>query len=180
MSLPCSLLLAGALLFLAPLTGFTAPQGTVPDREGAVRQDKAAHENDARWIYNDYERGFAEAKKQNKPLLVVLRCVPCKACMGIDAQVVLGESDLGPLLDKFVCVRVINANALDLARFQWDYDLSFSAIFFNGDGEVYGRYGSWKHQRDSQDQTTASFRQAMEAALKIHAGYPANKAALAG
>jgi hypothetical protein len=174
-----SSLLAGAL-FLAPLAAFAVPQGTVADREGALRQDKAAHENDARWIYNDYERGFAEAKRQNKPLLVVLRCVPCKACMGIDAQVVLADSDLGPLLDKFVCVRVINANALDLARFQFDYDLSFSAIFFNGDGTVYGRYGSWKHQRDSQDQTTASFRRAMEGALKLHAGYPADRDSLAG
>lgn len=176
MSRPRSLLLA-AVLLLAPSAAFAE---TVADREGAVRQDKAAHENDARWIYNDYERGFAEAKKQNKPLLVVLRCVPCKACMGIDAQVVLAESDLGPLLDQFVCVRVINANALDLARFQFDFDLSFSTLFFNGDGTVYGRYGSWKHQRDSQDQTTASFRRAMEAALKIHAAYPGNKDTLAG
>jgi hypothetical protein len=27
------------------------------------------------WIYNDLDRGFAEAKKTGKPLLVVLRCV---------------------------------------------------------------------------------------------------------
>ena len=35
--------------------------------------------------------------------------------MGIDASV-LGEPSLEPLLDQFVCVRVINANALDLSR----------------------------------------------------------------
>src|SRR4051812_14616645 len=45
----------------------------VKDREGAVRQDKAAMENDARWIYNDVPRGFAEAKQSGKPLLVTLR-----------------------------------------------------------------------------------------------------------
>jgi hypothetical protein len=39
-------------------------------------------------------------------------------------------------------VRVINANSLDLAKFQFDYDLSFSTIFFNADGTVYGRFGS--------------------------------------
>ena len=50
---------------------------TVKDREGAVRKDKATMENDARWIYNDVDRGFAEAAKAGKPLLVVLRCVPC-------------------------------------------------------------------------------------------------------
>src|SRR5690349_15343400 len=85
---------------------------TVQDREAAVRKDKAILENDARWIYNDYHRGFAEARRTGKPLLVVLRCVPCLACAGIDAAVLLQETELGPLLDQFVCVRVIDANAL--------------------------------------------------------------------
>src|SRR5690606_12816056 len=74
----------------------------VKDREGAVRQDRAAMENDARWIYNDPERGFAEARNSGKPLLVVLRCVPCLSCVGLDAEV-LQEPSLGPLLDRFVC-----------------------------------------------------------------------------
>jgi hypothetical protein len=172
-----SLLLAGVALVIGAPVLFGE---TVKDREGAVRQDRASLENDRRWIYNDFARGLAEAKKTGRPLLVVLRCVPCKACMGIDAQVVLPEGELGALLDRFVCVRLINANALDLALFQFDYDLSFSTLFFNGDGTIYGRYGSWKHQRDSQDQTTASFRHALEGALAIHAGYPANRASLAG
>ncbi|HUR47050.1 MAG TPA: Trx7/PDZ domain-containing (seleno)protein [Candidatus Saccharimonadales bacterium] len=125
-------------------------------------------------------KGFTEAKRTGKPLLVVLRCVPCLACAGIDSAVLLQETELAPLLDKFVCVRVINANALDLSLFQFDYDLSFSTLFFNGDGTVYGRYGSWKHQRDPQDKTTANYKAALEAALAIHHGYPANKASLAG
>ena len=158
----------------------TASAETVKDREGAVRTDKATMEKDARWIYNDYEKGFAEAKRTGKPLLVVLRCVPCLACAGIDAQVLLQETELTPLLDKFVCVRVINANALDLARFQFDFDLSFSTLFFNGDGTLYGRYGSWMHQKNPQEKTTASYKHALEAALELHKGYPANKASLAG
>src|SRR3954469_23998877 len=152
---------------------------TVKDREGAVRGDKAAMENDARWIYNDWKKGFEKAKWENKPLLEVLRCVPCLACAGIDASV-LQETELHPLLDKFVCVRVINANALDLALFQVDYDLSFSTLFFNGDGTVYGRYGSWTHQKSPQEKTTAGFKKAMEGALALHRKYPANKADLAG
>jgi hypothetical protein len=152
----------------------------VKDREGAVRQDRAAMEKDARWLYNDFQRGFAEAKRTGKPLLVVLRCVPCLSCAGIDAQVLKqAELDLAPLLDQFVCVRVINANALELALFQFDYDLSFSTMFFNGDGTVYGRYGSWTHQRDSQNTTISGYQRAIEAALAIHRGYPANKATLA-
>jgi hypothetical protein len=151
----------------------------VKDREGAVRQDRAAMENDARWIYNDFERGFAEAKKSGKPLLVVLRCVPCLSCVGLDAEV-LTEPSLSPLLDQFVCVRVINANALDLARFQFDYDLSFSTLIFNADGTLYGRYGSWTHQVDPEARETIGYRRALEAALALHRGYPANRASLAG
>src|SRR3954447_18389935 len=153
---------------------------TVKDREGAVRSDRASLENDPHWIYNDFERGFAEARATGKPLLVVLRCVPCLACAGLDGQIAVQEPELRPLLDQFVCVRLINANTLDLARFQFDYDLSFSTLFFNADGTVYGRYGSWKHQRDPQDKTTAGYKRALEAALALHRGYPANKASLAG
>ena len=163
------------------LAAFSIPAfaETVKDREAAVRNDRAAMEKDARWIYNDTERGFAEAKRTGKPLLVVLRCVPCLSCMGIDASV-LSEALLAPLLDQFVCVRVINANALDLARFQFDYDLSFSTLFFAADGTVLGRYGSWKHQRDSKDATTGGFTRALHAALAIHRDYPASQSALAG
>jgi len=46
--------------------------------------------------------------------------------------------------------RVINANALDLSLFQFDYDLSFSTLFFNADRSIYGRYGSWSHQKGCQ------------------------------
>lgn len=167
------------LSFLVAASLSTIHAETVKDREGAVRGDKATMENDALWIYNDFQKGFAEAKKTGKPLLVVLRCVPCLSCMGIDAQV-LQDKELKPLLDKFVCVRLINANALDLTRFQFDYDLSFSTLFFNGDGTVYGRYGSWTHQKNPQEKTTIGYRKALEAALDIHKGYPANKASLAG
>ena len=176
MRFPASLavLASTVLLGQAPL-----PAETVKDREGAVRKDKATMENDARWIYNDIDKGFAEAKRTGKPLLVVLRCIPCMACMGIDASV-LTQQELFPVLDQFVCVRVINANSLDLARFQFDYDLSFSTMFFNGDGTIYGRYGSWSHQKDAQDTTTAGYRRAMEAVLALHRTYPEGKAALAG
>ena len=152
---------------------------TVKDRAGAVRDDRAKMEDDERWIYNDWRRGFEKAKQTGKPLLVTLRCVPCLACAGIDASI-LTEPDLQPLLDKFVCVRVVNANDLDLSVFQFDYDLSFSTMIFNGDGTVYGRYGSWTHQKDPYAKTTTGFRRALEEALEIHQAYPGNKRALAG
>lgn len=165
-------LLASALLT-------TALAETVKDREKAVRTDKAEMQNDARWIYNDWQKGFAEAKRTGKPLLVVLRCVPCLSCMGLDSSV-LTSAPLTPLLDQFVCVRLINANAIELAKFQFDYDLSFSTLFFNADGTVYGRYGSWSHQKDPTEKTTLGYQRALEAALAIHTAYPVNKTALAG
>ena len=165
-------------LSVAALTSLAFAE-TVKDREGAIRKDRTAMEYDARWIYNDFKGGLAKAKQTGKPLLVVLRCVPCLSCAGIDAQV-LEEKELIPLLDQFVCVRVINANALDLSLFQFDYDLSFSTLFFNGDGTIYGRYGSWTHQHDPMNKTTAGFRSTLEGALAIHRGFPANKTALAG
>lgn len=149
----------------------------VKDREGAVRKDKATMENDARWNYNELDRAFAEARRTGKPLLAVLRCVPCLGCAGIDAAVIEDQS-LAPLLDQFVCARIINANALDLSLFQFDYDLSLSALMFNGDGTVYGRFGSWRHQKDQNDKSTAGFRAALEGALALHKGYPANKESL--
>lgn len=169
-------LLPGLVIALFSSYSFAA---AVNDREGAVRNDRATMEKDARWIYNDFQRGLMQAKWSGKPLLVVLRCVPCHSCAGIDASV-LNEPDLAPLLDKFVCVRIINANTLDLSLFQFDYDLSFSTLIFNGDGTIYGRYGSWTHQKNPQDKTTAGYKRALEAALAIHRDYPANKAALAG
>src|SRR5215470_17446400 len=126
--------------FSAFTLAFCTHADTAADRKAAVLKDRATLENDPRWIYNDYERGFAEARRTGKPLLVVLRCIPCLACAGIDARVLLENTELSPLLEKFVCVRVINANALDLSRFQFDFDLSFTTIIFNGDGTIYGRY----------------------------------------
>lgn len=157
----------------------TAFAEAVKDREGAVRKDKAEMQNDSRWIYNDWQKGFTEAKRTGKPLLVVLRCVPCKGCMGLDASV-LTAPDLVPLLDQFVCVRLINANAIELAKFQFDYDLSFSTLFFNADGTVYGRYGSWSHQKDPEEKTTLGYKRSLEAALAVHTAYPVNRAVLAG
>ena len=81
-------------------------------REESVRKDRKTLEGDARWLYNDLETGFEAGKKLGKPVLVVLRCVPCKACTGLDENVLKSKS-LQPLLDDFVCVRLISANNID-------------------------------------------------------------------
>jgi len=83
-------------------------------------------------------------------------------------------------MEQFVCVRIVQANAMDLAQFQFDYDLTFAVFLMNADGTVYGRYGSRSDQKDAQrDISLASFAKAMEGALDLHKGYPANKALFA-
>lgn len=168
--------------FLVPLllSASLAHAESVKDREGAVRQDKAKHETGDRWNYNDVEGAFAEAARSAKPVMLVLRCVPCLACMGLDTGVLTEGAGLKPLLDQFVCIRLINANTLDLVRFQFDYDLSYGVLFLNADGTTYGRYGSWKHQKNTQESAVEGLTKAMKGALELHRGYPANKAALAG
>ncbi|MGE3308717.1 MAG: Trx7/PDZ domain-containing (seleno)protein [Limisphaerales bacterium] len=160
--------------------GFAIHAETVADRKAAVLKDRQLLGEDPRWIYDDYERAFAEGRRTGKPVLVVLRCIPCLACIGIDSAVLLEHSSLSPLLDQFVCARVVNANALDLSRFEFDFDLSFSVLLFHGDGTLLGRYGSWTHQKNPIDNGTEGLRDTLEKALALHAAYPANKAALAG
>ena len=82
-------------------------------------------------------------------------------------------------MDRFVCVRLVQANALDLTLFQFDFDLTFSAFFLNADKTVYGRFGSRSEREDAtKDISIAGFRKAMLAALELHRNYPADKASL--
>jgi len=177
---------AASLVFAAVLTTVlihTLPSArgeSVADRKGAVLKDRSTLANDLRWIYDDFEKGFAEGRRTGRPVLIVLRCIPCLACIGIDSALLLENTELSPILDQFICVRVVNANALDLSRFEFDFDLSFSALFFNGDGTLYGRYGSWAHQKNPTDNATDGLRDTLQQILNLHAGYPANKDALRG
>ena len=153
------------------LLSFSLVAETVKDREGAVRQDKAKMESNSRWIYQSVDEGFNAASLTGKPVMVILRCVPCMGCMGIDTAVLLENDDLKPLMDQFVRVRIINANALDLSLFQFDYDLSFTAMFFAPDKTILGRFGSWSHQKDAQKNSVETFKQALEKALEVHKNF---------
>jgi hypothetical protein len=84
------------------------------------------------------------------------------------------------LLEQFVCVRLVQANGMDLSRFQFDLDLTFAAFFMNADGTIYGRFGTRSSHDAADDISLAGLRHALDRALKLHAEYPANKASLAG
>ena len=149
------------------------------DRETKVRGDKQRVEGDGYWIYNDLPGGIERAKTSKKPLLVVFRCVPCEACAQLDEDVVQRDPRVRELLDKFVCVRIVHANGMDLSQFQFDYDQSWSAFFLNADMTIYGRYGTRSHETESKnDVSLEGFSKALTGALELHAQFPKHKAAL--
>jgi hypothetical protein len=149
-------------------------------REKKVRDDKAKVEKDGFWIYNDLPAATALAKKEGKPLVVVLRCIPCEECVKLDDDLVDTDDRLRPLLEKFVRVRVVSTNGLDLSTFQYDTDQSFAVFFLNANGTVYGRFGTRSHRTNwVGDVSLDGLAEAMKGALDLHAGYPKNKDSLA-
>lgn len=60
-------------LFLTLLPVFAL---AAENRDTKVINDRTDVLSDGRWIYNDFPKGLAEAKRSGKPLLIVLRCVP--------------------------------------------------------------------------------------------------------
>jgi hypothetical protein len=150
-------------------------------REQKLQADRQKVEAEGFWIYNDLPRGFAEAKKTGKPMLVVLRCIPCVECVKLDDDLVNQDPRVRPLLDKFVCVRVVSTNGLDLALFQFDYDQSFAAFLLNADGTVYGRFGTRSHRTYwSDDVSIEGLSRALRGALELHEQSPKNRDDLAG
>ncbi len=169
-------------LFLVGLTCLilAAPLGA-QTREEKVRNDRKKVEGEGFWIYNDLPKGFAEAKKTGKPMLVILRCIPCEACVKLDDDLVNQDKRVRPLLEQFVRVRIVSTNGLDLSLFQFDYDQSFAAFLFNADRTIYGRFGTRSHRTSwSDDVSIEGLAQALQGALYLHREYPKNKKALAG
>ncbi|MGE0759654.1 MAG: Trx7/PDZ domain-containing (seleno)protein [Pirellulaceae bacterium] len=134
------------------------------------------------WIYDDLPRALDQARATGKPLLVVLRCVPCPPGRSLDMQVMKPAGALADLQQEFVCVRVIQTKGLDLSLFQYDFDMSWSAVFMNADRIIYGRYGTRSAGGPQSDEHLAieSFTKATRLALALHQGYPGNKDQLLG
>jgi len=131
------------------------------------------------WIYNDFARAAAQARRTGRPIFVTFRCVPCKACRGFDAEVAQGSDAITRLANEaFVPLRQVEMKGVDLSQFQFDYDLNWAAMFVNADGTVYGRYGTQSAEGPDAYNSTASLEKAMRRVLKLHADYPANAASL--
>ncbi len=170
--------IAAFALVLAFSLSPPAPAQTPRDKK--FHDDKARVEADAFWIYNNLPKAFEQAKAEKKPIVVILRCVPCVECVKLDDSLVDKDPTLRPLLEKFVRVRVVSTNGLDLSIFQYDYDQSFAVFLLNADGTIYGRFGTRSHRTNwIGDVSIDGLAKALRGALDLHAEYPKNKDQLA-
>jgi len=115
-------------LTLTVLLGHSA-SSPAQSRDQKVRQDKRKIEAEGLWIYNDFPKAQAQAKSTGKPIMAVLRCLPCEECVKLDDEVIRQEPTIQKHLNSFVRLRLVSTNGLDLSIFQFDTDQSF-AIFF--------------------------------------------------
>ena len=83
-------------------------------------------------------------------------------------------------MGAFVNVRIVKMKDVDLAQFQFDYDLTWAAFFMNADGTIYGRYGTRSAAGPMAHNSMASLKNAMKRALQLHQNYPENRASLGG
>ncbi|MEY3175857.1 MAG: putative periplasmic serine endoprotease DegP-like precursor [Planctomycetota bacterium] len=168
------------LLLLAVCTApLSAQQKKTRDQK--VREDREKVTQQGFWLYNDLETGFEKARQTGRPLLVVLRCIPCEECVRLDDDLVDQDPILRPLLEQFVCVRVVSTNGLDLSLFQFDTDQSFAVFMLNADRTIYGRFGTRSHRTEwIGDVSLKGLAEALRGALELHRNWPASRDALAG
>lgn len=150
-------------------------------RDEIVRGDRKKVEAAGFWMYNDIPGAFEKAKETGKPIVVVLRCLPCHECVKLDDELVDTHPVIRPLLEKFICVRQVATNGLDLNLFQYDTDQSFAVFFLNADRTIYGRFGTRSHRTEwVGDVSLDGLAKALQGALDLHRSHDAVKASLSG
>lgn len=149
------------------------------DNTQKVRADRERFETKKDWLYNDVPEAYRQAKAFGKPIMAVLRCIPCEECVKLDDDLIQNDPIIAPLMKEFVLLRLTGTNGLDLKTFQYDTDQSFAVFFLNPDRIVYGRFGTRSHRTEwLTDVSVKGMAAAMKRALQLHARYPANKSML--
>ncbi|HEV8608252.1 MAG TPA: thioredoxin family protein [Tepidisphaeraceae bacterium] len=120
----------------------------------------------------DLQKALAEAKEQNRPLLISLRCLPCKQCSAFDKDVMEGGPLLSPLLSQFITVRLTDAKAIDL-RFlpvhgYQDLDISWWGYFLSPEGKLYAIFGGKDHVSDATRISPEALAVTMKRVLAHH------------
>lgn len=148
-------------------------------REEIVRGDRKKVEAEGFWIYNNLDKAFETAKETGKPIVVVLRCLPCHECVKLDDDLIDRNPKIRPLLEKFVCARQVSTNGLDLDLFQYDTDQSFAVFFLNADKTIYGRFGTRSHRTEwIDDVSVVGLANALKKTLELHQNYDQVKKSL--
>lgn len=149
------------------------------DESQKVRADRERFEAKEDWLYNDLPEAYRQARASGKPIMAVLRCIPCEECVKLDDDLIQNDPIIAPLMKEFVLLRLTGTNGLDLKTFQYDTDQSFAVFILNADKIVYGRFGTRSHRTDwLTDVSVEGMAVAMKRALLMHAKYPANKSML--
>jgi thioredoxin-related protein len=162
---PC--LIAAMILSVCSLITEAQQQEEKKTPTDKLIADQSEFANQNRWIYNDLDRAVKQSKTSGKPLLVVFRCVPCEACSHFDRQVIEPDRATSQLLDRFECVRITQANGLDLGLFQFDWDQSFHVIFMDSNKHILGRFGTRSFRPEDEDMTITGFQATMKAVLSL-------------
>ena len=148
-------------------------QKRIDDKNGASAADF--------WIYNDINKAREIALKENKPMFVTFRCVPCANCKAFDAEVAKGNEGIAKMArEKFISVRQVEMKGVDLSLFEFDHDLNWAAMFINADGTVYARYGTQSAEGPDAYNSIEGLLTTMNRVLEIHKNYPKNKSILKG
>lgn len=166
------------------LAAFTLMIGSVTTQgQDSLRQridDQNGTETDF-WIYNDIEKAREIALKENKPMFVTFRCVPCSACKAFDAEVAKGNDKVRQLAQKeFISVRQVEMKDVDLSQFEFDHDLNWAAMFIHPDGTVYARYGTQSAEGPDAYNSIEGLLTTMKRVLELHQDYPNNRQLLVG
>jgi hypothetical protein len=168
-----------ALHSLLLLSVFIAPPDSVADDAGRWKEVLTnppkivlpAPRPKVEWL-TKFAPAFEQAQKENRPLFVTFRCLPCKQCAEFDKDVLEGGADLDPLLRQFVTVRVTNAEHIVLDIFPLegfqDLDLSWWGYFLSPQGQTYGIFGGKDHVSDATRISTAALANTMQRVLQHH------------
>ena len=147
-----------------PWAEILAPADT-DQRTRPAPQDKVVWREDLR-------AALVEARADDRPVFVTLRCLPCKQCADFDQDVLEGGPRLDPILKQFVTVRLTDARNVDLellpmAGFQ-DMDLSWWGWMLSPEGRVYGVFGGKDHVSDATRISVDALRHTLERVLDHH------------
>ncbi|WP_166825948.1 Trx7/PDZ domain-containing (seleno)protein [Thalassoroseus pseudoceratinae] len=161
------------------LVGFVDAADNPAKLKDAIKDTHATGED--WWVYNDLTKAREIARRENKPLFVTFRCVPCKDCEAFDAEVAAGNEQVEELArTAFIPVRQVEMKGVDLSQFQFDYDLNWAAMFINADGTVYARYGTQSAAGADAYNSLVGLKTTMRRVLELHKNYPANRDELVG